>query len=102
MHAARQPSRSKEGLASLPRVKLAPVSAPDERADPSQEDENREEMTYVSARGGCLSALQLQAHLSWLTDKTGLRRLKDTLQANGAWQQVARIEDLCNMHVSHS
>ena len=33
--------------------------------------------------------------------ETRLQHLEDTLQAKGARQQVARIEDLCNMHVSH-
>ena len=30
-----------------------------------------------------------------------LRRLKDTLLSNGAWQQVTRVEDLCHAQVSH-
>ena len=48
-----------------------------------------------------LSALPLQAQLSRLTDRTRLRRLKNTLYSKGAWQQVTRIEDLCHTHVSH-
>ena len=32
---------------------------------------------------------------------TGLRRLKNTLNSKGAWQQVTRIEELCHTHVSH-
>ena len=46
-------------------------------------------MTWTSQRPG------LQAQLSRLTDRSRLRRLKDTLLSNGAWQQVTRIEDLC-------
>ena len=48
-----------------------------------------------------LSAAQLQAQLSRLTDRTRLRRLKDTLLSKGAWQQVTRIEDLRHAQVSH-
>ena len=45
-------------------------------------------------RKGRLSAPQLQAQLSRLTDRSRLRCLKDTLFSKGAWQQVTRIEDL--------
>ena len=48
-----------------------------------------------------LSAPQLQGQLARLTGRTRLRRLKNTLLSQGAWQQVTRIEDLCHMHVSH-
>ena len=48
-----------------------------------------------------LSAPQLQAQLSRLSGRTRLRRLKDALLSNGAWQQVARMEDLCHTQVSH-
>ena len=59
-----------------------------ERADSvSQEHRDGDEITLVPTRGGRLSALQLQAQLSRLTDRTRLRRLKGTLQAQGAWQQ---------------
>ena len=44
---------------------------------------------------------QLQAQLSQLTDRSRLRRLKETLLSKGAWQQVTRIEDLCHTQVSH-
>ena len=43
----------------------------------------------------------MQAQVFQLTDRTRLRRLKDTLQAKGAWQQVVGIEDLCDTRVSH-
>ena len=46
-------------------------------------------------------APQLQAQLSRLTDRSRLRRLKQTLLSKGAWQQVIRIEDLCHAQVSH-
>ena len=44
---------------------------------------------------------KLKSQLSRLTDRSRLRRLKDTLLSKGAWQQVTRIEDLCHAHVSH-
>ena len=43
----------------------------------------------------------LQAQLSRLSDRTRLRRVKNTLHTKGAWQQVSRVEDLCHTHVSH-
>ena len=48
-----------------------------------------------------LSAPQLQAQLSRLTDRSRLSRLKDTLLSKVDWQQVTRIEDLCHAQVSH-
>ena len=59
------------------------------------------DMDFSAPRKGQLSAPQLQAQLSRLTDRTRLRRLKDTLLSKGAWQQVTRIEDLCHAQVSH-
>ena len=47
-----------------------------------------------------LSAPQLQAQLSLLSDSTRLRRLKHLLHTQGAWQHVTRIEGLCHTHVS--
>ena len=58
-------------------------------------------MDFSAPRKSRLSAPQLQAQLSRLTDWTRLRRLKDTLLSKGAWQQVTRIEDLCHAQVSH-
>ena len=58
-------------------------------------------MTQNSLRKSRLSAPQLQAQLSRLSDRTRLRRLKDTLRSKGAWQHVVRIEDLCHTHGSH-
>ena len=48
-----------------------------------------------------LSGPQLHVQPSRLTDRTRLRRLKETLLSKGAWQQVTRIEDLCHAQVSH-
>ena len=56
---------------------------------------------FSAHRKSRLSAPQLQAQLSRLTDGTRLMRLKSTLLSEGAWQQVTRIEDLCHTHVSH-
>ena len=47
----------------------------------------------VSTRGARLGAPQLQAQLSLLTE--------EDQQTKGAWQQVVRVEDLCDTHVSH-
>ena len=58
-------------------------------------------MDFSAPRKSRLSAPQIQAQLSRLTDRTRLRRLKDTLLSKGASQQVARIEDLCHAQVSH-
>ena len=58
-------------------------------------------MDFSALRKSRLSAPQLQAQLSRLTDRTRLRRLKDALLSKSAWQQVARIEDLCQDQVSH-
>ena len=63
---------------------------------------SQEEDGGVSApRKSRLSGPQLQAQLSRLTDRTRLRRPKDTLLSKGVWQQVTRIEDLCYAQVSH-
>ena len=64
-------------------------------------DEDSEDMDFPAPRKSRLSAPQLQAQLSRLTGRTRLRRLKNTLLSEGAWQQVTRIEDLCHTHVSH-
>ena len=48
-----------------------------------------------------LSGPQLHVQPSRLTDRTRLRRLKETLLSRSAWQQVTRIEDLCRAQVSH-
>ena len=58
-------------------------------------------MDFSTPRKSRLSAPQLQAQLSRLTDGTRLRRLKDTLLSKGAWQQVTRIDDLRHAQVSH-
>ena len=38
---------------------------------------------------------------AFTTDRSRLRRSKDTLFSKGGWQQVTRIEDLCRAQVSH-
>ena len=63
----------------------------------SQDDDDDSELTFAPPRKSRLSAPQLQAQLSRLSDRTRLRRLTN----KGAWQQAARREDLCHTHVSH-
>ena len=59
-------------------------------------------MDFSVPRKSRLSGPQLQAQFSRLTDRSRLRRLKDTLLLMGARQQVTRIEVLCHhAHVSH-
>ena len=65
----------------------------------SQHDDDAEP-TLAPPRRGRLSAPQLQAQLSRLSDRTRLRRSKRTLLAKGARQQVMRPEDVCHTHVS--
>ena len=69
-----------------------PGSAPQEDSDG---------MDFSAPRKNRLSAPQLQAQLSLLTDRTRLRRLKNTLLSKGAWHELTRIEDLCRAQVSH-
>ena len=71
-----------------------------EQSGASQDDEDDSELTFAPHRKSRLSAPQLQAQLSRLSDRTQLRRPKDT-HSNGAWQHVIRIEDLRQTHVSH-
>ena len=65
------------------------------------EEDETEEISYVTTRGDRLSAPQPQAKLPWLTDRTRLLRSKGTLQAKDAWQPVVKNEALCDMHVTH-
>ena len=59
-------------------------------------------MTWASqCPARAVSVDHSQAQLSRLTDRTRLRRLKETLLSKGAWQQVTRVEDLCHAQVSH-
>ena len=60
----------------------------------SQHEDDGDEITYVPARNERLNAPQLEAQLSRLSDRSRVRRLKNTLVAKGAWRQVARIEDM--------
>ena len=72
-----------------------------EHSSSASQDEDSDDMDFSAPRKSRLSAPQLQAQFSWLTDWTRLGRLKNTLLSKGAWQQVTRIEDLCHTHVSH-
>ena len=64
------------------------------------DDDDDLELTSASPRKkNRLSAPQLQAQLSRLSDRTRLRRLK-TLCSKGAGHHVTRIEDLCHTRVS--
>ena len=68
---------------------------------PASQDDDSDDMDFSVPRKSRLSQPQLQAQLSRLSDRTRLRRWKDTLLSKGAWQQVTRIEDLCHSQVSH-
>ena len=59
-----------------------------EHPSSSSQDDDDEDMDFSSApRKSRLSAPQLQAQLPRLSDRTRLRRLKNTLFSKGAWQQ---------------
>ena len=77
-----------------------PSTASLEHRRSTSQDEDSDD-TDFSAPKSRLSAPQLQAQLSRLTDRSRLRRLGDTLLSKGAWQQVTRIEDLCHTQVFH-
>ena len=73
-----------------------------EHPSSAPQDDDSNDMDFSSTpRKSRLSAPQLQAQLSWLSDRIRLRRLKNALRSKGAWQQVPRREDLCHTHVSH-
>ena len=62
---------------------------------------SEDDMDFSSApRKSRLSAPQLQAQLSRLSDRTRLRRQKSALLSKDALQ-ITRIEDLCRRQVSH-
>ena len=65
------------------------------------DDDDDSEFASAPPRKSGLSAPQLLAQLSRVSDRTLFRRLKNTLYSKSAWQQVTRIEDLCHRHVSH-
>ena len=67
-----------------------------EHPSSASHDEDSDGMDFSASRKSRLSAPQLQAQLSQLTDRTRLKRLKNTPFSKGAWQQVTRIEDLCH------
>ena len=79
----------------------APVFVDVEPGWLSAEKDDGEEVTYVVSRKARLCGPQLQHQLSRLHDGTHLRQPKTALQNKGAWHEVARIEDLCDPHVSH-
>ena len=73
-----------------------------EHSSSASQDDGDGDMDFSSApRKSRLSAPQLQAQLSQLSDRTRLRRLKNTLFSKGAWQRATRIQDLCHTHVTH-
>ena len=72
-----------------------------EQIGPTSQHDDDSEPTFAPHRKIRLSAPQLQAQLSRQSDRTQLRRLKNTLHTKGVWQQITRIEDLCHTHVSH-
>ena len=78
-----------------------PTIAPLEHPSSASQEEDSDDTDFSAPRKSRLSGPQLQAQLSRLTDRSRLRRLKDTLLSKGAWQQVTRIEDLCHAQVSH-
>ena len=61
-----------------------PIVAALEHPSSASQDEDSEDMDFSALRKSRLNAPQLQAQLSWLTDRTQLRRLKDTLLSKGA------------------
>ena len=67
----------------------------------ASQDDDGDDTDFSAPRKSRLGAPQLQAQLSRQTDRTRLRRLKNTLLSRGAWQQVTRIEELCHTHLSH-
>ena len=72
-----------------------PTTAEIEQNDPtSQQEDDGDEITFVTTRKGRLDAPHLQAHLSRLSDRKWLATIKKAaLLAKGARQQVAMIED---------
>ena len=72
-----------------------------EHPSSASQDEDSEDMDFSAPRKSRLSAPQLQAQFSLLTDRTRRRRLRSTLLSKGAWQQITRNEDLCHTNVSH-
>ena len=75
-----------------------PTVADVERAHPLlKEVKTVKESPIPLARRGRLN--ELQAQLSRLSDRMTLRRLKDALQAHGAWQRVGGVR-ICVTHTS--
>ena len=62
-----------------------PTIATLEHPSSASQDEDIDDMDISAPRKSRLSAPQLQAQLSRLTDRSRLRRLKDTLLSKGAW-----------------
>ena len=84
-----------------PSVMNPTVSEIDQSGSASQEDDDDSEVAFAPLRKSHLSAPQLQAQLSRLSDRNRLRRLKKHIAFQRCVQQVKRIEDLCHTHVSH-
>ena len=78
-----------------------PTIASLEHPSSASQEEDSDDMDFSAPWKSRLSGPQFQAYLSRLPDRSRLRRLKDTFQTKGAWQQVTRIEDLRHAQVSH-
>ena len=89
-HRSQTPHPSDEQAFSVTNPTIASLEHPSS----ASQDEDSDDMDFSAPRQSRLSAPQLQAQLSRHTDRTRLRRPKDTLLSKGAWQQVTRIEVL--------
>ena len=67
----------------------------------TQNQDEGDEVTTGPSRKSRLSAVQLQAQVSRMLDRTRLRRLKVMLRSKGALHKCAGFEDLCRTHFSH-
>ena len=78
-----------------------PTIAPSNIPHSASQDEDSEDMDFSAPQKSRLRSPQFQARPSRVTGRTRLSRLKNTLLSTGAWQQVARIEEMCHTQVSH-
>ena len=76
-----------------------PTIAPLEHPSSASQDDDSDDMDLSAPQKSRLSAPKLQAQLSRLTDRTRLRRQKDTLFSKGG--SKSQIEDLCHAQVSN-
>ena len=89
-------------VSGLQRPSVAnPTIASLEHPSSASQEEDSDDMDFSTPRKSRQCGPQLQAQLSRLTDRSRLRRLKDTLVSKSVWQQVTWIEDLCHAQVSH-